>query len=158
MSGSTPTNSYFGSLGVLPELLYHVSAPTKIVQEGIGSTPMLTKMFLGPLLWEHSHKNGIAILAVLPYNQKSYIGSELDMLYNLDILLPLGTLGVLPTVLFLLSGSTPRRLIFALWEYSWKAYFGSMGVLPEHLYLFSGSLLNSVSSLKCMKSTPTYQK
>ena len=113
MSGSTPSNSYFGSSGVLPELLYLVcgSAPTKMVQEGIGSTPVLTNMFLGPLLWEHSHKNGIALLGVLPNNQKLYIGSRLDMIYNLDILLPLDTLGVLPEGSFFLSGSTPRMLI-----------------------------------------------
>ena len=107
MSGSTPSNSYFGSSGVLPELLYHVcgSAPTKMVQEGIGSTPIFTNLFLRPLLWEHSHKNGIALPGVLPNNQKLYIGSRLDMIYNLDILLPLDTLGVLPEGLFLVSGS-----------------------------------------------------
>ena len=108
----------FGCLGVLPELLYHVcgSAPTKMVQEGIGSTPILTNMFLEPLLWEHSHKNGIGLPGVPPNNQKLYIGSKLDMIYNLDILLPLDTLGVLPEGLFFLSGSTPRRLIFSQWE------------------------------------------
>ena len=118
MSGSTPSNSYFGSSGVLPELLYHVcgSAPTKMVREGIGSTPVFTNLFLRPLLWEHSHKNGIALPGVLPNNQKLYIGSRLDMIYNLDILLPLDTLGVLPEGLFFLSGSTPRRLIFGQWD------------------------------------------
>ena len=103
MSGSTPSNSYFGSSGVLPKLLYHVcgSAPTKMVQQGIGSTPVLKNMFLGPLLWEHSHKNGIALPGVLPNNQKLYIGSELDMIYILDIY-------ILAEGLFFLSGSTPR--------------------------------------------------
>merc|ERR1712155_442346 len=101
MSGST---SYFVSSGVLPELLYHVC----------GSTPIFTNLFLRPLLWEHSHKNGIALLGVLPKSQKLYIGSRLDMIYNLDILLPLDTLGVLPEGLFFLSGSTPRRLILCL--------------------------------------------
>ena len=58
-----------------------------MVQEGIGSTPVLINMFLGPLLWEHSHKNGIALPGVLPKSQKLYIGSDLNMIYNLDILL-----------------------------------------------------------------------
>ena len=43
------------------------------------------------------------------------------MIYNLDILLPLDTLGVLPVLLFLVSGSTPGRLIFCQWEYSYKS-------------------------------------
>ena len=34
------------------------------------------------------------------------------MIYNLDILLPLDTLGGLPVLLFLVSGSTPSRLFF----------------------------------------------
>ena len=118
MSGSTPNNSYFGSSGVLPDLLYHVcgSAPTEMVREGIGSTPVLKNMFLGPLLWEHSHKNGIALPGVLPINKKLFIGSRLDMIYNLDILLPLDTLGVLLEGLFF-----------------------SLGVLPEGLFYVNGS-------------------
>ena len=118
MSGSTPSNSYFGSSGVLPELLYHVcgSAPTKMVREGIGSTPIFTNLFLRPLLWEHSHKNGIALLGVLPKSQKLYIGSDLNMIYNLDILLQ-----TIPIY------------------YSQYFYFCSLGVLPEGLFLVSGS-------------------
>ena len=38
------------------------------------------------------------------------------MIYNLDILLPLDTLGALPVLLFLVSGSTPGRLIFCQWK------------------------------------------
>ena len=45
-----------------------------------------------------------------------YTGSDLDMIYNLDIVLPLDTLGVLPVLLFLVSGSTPGRLIFCQWK------------------------------------------
>ena len=150
MSGSTPSNSYFGSSGVLPELLYHVwgSTPTKMVREGIGSTPIFTNLFLRPLLWEHSHKNGIALLGVLPKSKKLYIGSDLNMIYNLDILLPLDNLGVLAILLLLLSLSTPGRLIFSLWEYSQKAYFMSVGVLVIHDII----LLESIS--KSSGNTP----
>ena len=141
MSGSTPSNSYFGSLGVLPELLYHVcgSAPTKMVQEGIGSTPIFTNLFLRPLLWEHSRKNGIALLGVLPKSQNLCIGSDLNIIYNLDILLQTIPIylsqyfyfcspGVLPEGLFWLSGSTLGRPILAFWEYSQNTYFCSPGV------------------------------
>ena len=144
MSGSTPSNSYFGSSGVLPELLYHVcgSAPTKMVREGIGSTPIFTNLFLRPLLWEHSHKNGIALPGVLPNNQKLYIGSRLDMIYNLDILLQ-----TIPIY------------------YSQYLYFCSLGVLPEGLFLVSGSACYTCiprvlpeSNNKHSGSTPSEQK
>ena len=144
MSGSTPSNSYFGSSGVLPELLYHVcgSAPTKMVQEGIGSTPIFTNLFLRPLLWEHSHKNGIALPGVLPKSQKLYIGSDLNMIYNLDILLQ--TIQI---------------------YYSQYFYFCSLGVLPEGLFLVSGSACYThiprvlpESKNKHSGSTPSEQK
>ena len=61
------------------------------------------------------------------------------MIYNLDILLPLDTLGVLPVLLFLVSGSTPGRLILCQWEYSQNCYFCSLGVLPKGLFFVSWS-------------------
>ena len=77
-----------------------------------GSTPVLKKQSVGPLLREYSHKSGIVLPGVLPKKLILYTGSDLDMIYNLDILLPLDTLGALPVLLFLVSGSTPRRLFF----------------------------------------------
>ena len=82
-----------------------------------GSTPVLKKQSVGPLLREYSRKSGIVLPGVLPKRLFLYTGSDLDMIYNLDILLPLDTLGVLPVLLFLVSGSTPGRLIFCQWEY-----------------------------------------
>ena len=72
---------------------------------------------VGPLLREYSRKSGIVLPGVLPKTLFLYTGSDLDMIYNLDILLPLDTLGVLSVLLFLVSGSTPGRLIFCQWEY-----------------------------------------
>ena len=77
-----------------------------------GSTPVLKKQSVGPLLREYSHKSGIVLPGVLPKRLILYTGSDLDMIYNLDILLPLDTLGVLPVLLFLVSGSTLGRIIF----------------------------------------------
>ena len=94
-----------------------------------GSTPVLKKQSVGPLLWEYSRKSGIVLPGVLPKRLFLYTGSDLDMIYNLDILLPLDTLGVLPVLLFLVSGSTPRRLIFCQWEYSQRNYFCTLGVI-----------------------------
>ena len=85
---------------------------------GIGSTPVLKKQSVGPLLREYSRKSGIVLPGVLPERLFLYTGSDLDMIYNLDILLPLDTLGVLTVLLFLVSGSTPGRLIFCQWK--WK--------------------------------------
>ena len=70
-----------------------------------------------PLLQEHSQKSGIVLPGVLLNKQKVYTGSDLDMTCNLDILLPLDTLGALSVLLFLVSGSTPNRLFFCQWEY-----------------------------------------
>ena len=89
---------------------------------------------------EYSRKSGPTILpGVLPKRLFLYTGSDLDMIYNLDILLPLDTLGVLPVLLF-----------FGFWEYSWKAYFWSVEVLviyvillPEGRFRSSGSTLNT---------------
>ena len=54
-----------------------------------------------PLLREYSRKSGPTILpGVLPKRLFLYTGSDLDMIYNLDILLPLDTLGVLPVLSF----------------------------------------------------------
>ena len=83
-----------------------------------GSTPVIKKRSVGPLLREYSRKIGIVLPGVLPKRLFLYTGSDLDMIYNLDILLPLDTLGVLPVLLFLVSGSTPGRLIFCQWK--WK--------------------------------------
>ena len=82
-----------------------------------GSTPVLNKHGTVSLLWEHSHKNGVVLPGVLPNKLKLYTGSDLDMICNLDILLPLDTLGTLSVLLFLVSGITPNRLIFCQWEY-----------------------------------------
>ena len=63
-TGSTPSNSYFWSLGVLPVLLYHCCGsyvPVSVFNSS-GSTPKGTI----PFFWEHSHKNGIVLVGVLP--------------------------------------------------------------------------------------------
>mgnify|MGYP001309289853 CR=1 FL=1 len=91
-SGDQYSRKYYTTFaGVLPEKWYSAS----------GSTPVLNKNGPVPLLREHSQKSG----------------SDLDMICNLDILLPLDTLGTLSVLLFLVSGSTPNRLIFCQWEY-----------------------------------------
>ena len=66
-------------------------------------------------------KIGIVLPRVLPKKLFLYTESDRDMIYNLDILLPLDTLGVLPVLLFLVSGSTLGTLIFCPWEYSCKS-------------------------------------
>ena len=48
-------------------------------------------------------------------------------------------MGVLLKLLILLSGSTPKRLIFCQWEYSHNFYFCSLGLLLESSILGSGS-------------------
>ena len=73
-----------------------------------GTTPILKKQSVGPLLWEYSHKSGIVLSGVLPKRLSLYTGSDLDMIYNLDILLPLDTLGVLPVLLLLFLGVLPE--------------------------------------------------
>ena len=82
----------------------------------LGLQEYLWKYLEVPLLREYSHKSGIVLPGVLPKRLFLYTGSDLDMIYNLDILLPLDTLGVLPVLLFLVSGSTPGRLIFCQWK------------------------------------------
>ena len=120
------------ALGVLPVLIFLVS----------GSTPRRLIF----CQWEYSCKSGIVLLGVLPKRLFLYTGSDLDMIYNLDILLPLDTLGVLPVLLFLVSGSTPRRLIFGqlkcllhMLYYSQRADLEVLGVLLIHLFLVSRS-------------------
>ena len=49
---------------------------------------------------------------VLPNRLKKYTGSYRDLIHNLEILLQLDTLEALLILLFLLTESTPRRLIF----------------------------------------------
>ena len=106
--GSTPISAIPLFAGVLPQKCCSAS----------GSTPIIKKQSVGPLLREYSRKSGPTILpGVLPKRLFLYTGSDLDMIYNLDILLPLDTLGVLPVLLFLVSGSTPRRPIFCQWKY-----------------------------------------
>ena len=80
---------------------------------------------------EYSQKSGKVLLGVLPKRLFLYTGSDLDMIYNLDILLPLDTLGVLPVLLLLVSGSTPGRLILCQWEYSRKSGIVLVGPLPD---------------------------
>ena len=70
MSGSTPSITYLGSAGVLPEVLYQYSAS--------GSTPVLKNYGTVPLL--HSHKSGIVLPGVLPNKLKLYSWSDLDMI------------------------------------------------------------------------------
>ena len=110
------------TLGVLPEVLLLLVS---------GSTPR--RLIFGQ--WEYSRKSGIVLPGVLPKKLFLYTGSDLDMMYNLDILLPLDTLGVLPVLLFLVSGSTPGRLICCQWEYSRKSGIVLPGVLPKKLFL-----------------------
>ena len=64
----------FGCLGVLPEVLYHFcgSAPTRVVRETCLLIREYSQCLLGPFLWEHSHKHGIAVLGVLPKTQNNY--------------------------------------------------------------------------------------
>ena len=106
-------NIYFCSLGVLPKGLFYVS----------GSTPK-TVIFA---LWEYSQKAYFLSVGVIVIH--------FILLYRADI----KVLGVLPKPLFLLSGSTPKRLIFCQWEYSHNFYFCSLGELLESSILGSGS-------------------
>ena len=56
-TGSSPSITYFWSLGVLPVLLYHFCGsyvPVSVFNSS-GSTPKSTI----PFFWEHSHKSGI---------------------------------------------------------------------------------------------------
>mgnify|MGYP007015935398 FL=1 len=83
---------FFCSLGVLPKGFFYVS----------GSTPK-TVIFA---LWEYSQKAYFLSVGVIVIH--------FILLYRADI----KVLGVLPKLLFLLSGSTPKRRIFCQWEYS----------------------------------------
>ena len=78
------------------------------------SNPVLKKYGPVPLLREHFHKSGIVLPGVLLNKLKLYTGSDLDMICNLDILLPLNALGALLALLFLVSGSTPNRLFLSV--------------------------------------------
>ena len=64
----------FGCLGVLLEVLYHFcgSAPTRVVRETCLFIREYSQCLLGPFLWEHSHKHGIAVLGVLLKTQNNY--------------------------------------------------------------------------------------
>ena len=99
-------------LGVLPKPLFLLS----------GSTPKRLIF----CQWEYSHKSGTVLLGVLPKKLFLYTGSDLDMIYNLDILLPLDTLGALQVLLFLVSGSNCGRLIMSRSLPVYKnSFFGS---------------------------------
>ena len=82
--------------------------------KGSGSTPRSAI----PDLREYSHKSGIVPLGVLPDPLKLCTGSGHDLICRYVIILPLDTLGVLPVLLFLGSGSTPSTPILGFWEYS----------------------------------------
>ena len=47
-----------------------------------GTTPILKKQCVGPLLWEYSHKSGIVLTGVLPRRLSLYSGSDLDIIYT----------------------------------------------------------------------------
>ena len=117
--------------GVLPLLLFWAcgSTPRSTIPDlreysprvlpvydfkGSGSTPRSAI----PDLREYSHKSGIVPLGVLPDPLKLCTGSGLDTICRSVIILPLDTLGVLPVLLFLGSGSTPSTPILGFWEYS----------------------------------------
>ena len=51
-----------------------------------GSTPVLKKQSVGPLLWEYSRKSGIVLPGVLPKRLFLYTGSDLDMIYSFKAL------------------------------------------------------------------------
>ena len=74
--------SYTTFAGVLPQKWHSASR----------STPKLKKHGTVPLLQELSHKSGIVLPGVLPNKLKLYTGGDLDMICNLDILLPMDTL------------------------------------------------------------------
>ena len=69
------------------------------------------------------------------------------MIYNLDILIPLDTLGVLPEGLFFVSGSTPKETIFLhldmIYNLDILHPLDTLGVLPVLLFLVYGSTLNT---------------
>ena len=91
MSRSNPSIAYFGSVGVLPQKCCSAS----------GSTPVLKKQSVGPLLREYSRKSGIVLPGVLPKRIFLYTGSDLDMIYSI----------VLPEGLFFVSGRTPAKVV-----------------------------------------------
>ena len=105
----------FGVCGSTPgspiSLLQEFSHKSCIVLLGV-----LKKHGAVPPLREHSHKSGIVLPGVLPNKLKLYTGSDLDMISNLDELFLLDTLETLSVLLFLVSGSTPNRLIIYQWE------------------------------------------
>ena len=68
-TGSTPSNSYFWSLGVLPVLLYHCCG--SYVPVSVFNSSRSAPKGTIPFFWEHSHKNGIVLVGVLPDLLKS---------------------------------------------------------------------------------------
>ena len=137
--GSTPVST-------IP-ILRECSHKSGIVLLGVLIYYRLHEQCSVPLLWEHSQKSFIVLPGVLLKKLKLYTWSDLDLIYNLDILLPLDTLGVLPVLLLLVSGSTPGRLIFCQWEYSHKSGIVLPGVLPKRLFLYTGSDLDMIYNL-----------
>ena len=116
-SGSAPGITYFESLGVLPEWLYHFCGSILPVPffKPCGSTPSR----IIPLLWEHSHKSGIAFPGALPEQLFCHSGSKIcgstprvliPVCRNAPrVLIPVS--GSTPRVFIAVSGSTPRVLI-----------------------------------------------
>ena len=98
-----------------------------------GSTPILKKHGTVPILREHSHKSGVVLPGVLPNKLKLYTGSDLDIICNLDILLPLDTLGTLSVLLFFFWfwGVLPIGLYYNMYnKYSHWQKISLLGVLP----------------------------
>ena len=85
--------------GVLPEKWYSAS----------GSTPVLNKHGPVPLLREHSHKSTSG-------------STPKQTICNLDILLPLNTLGVLSVLLFWFLGVLPIGLFFVSGSICYTCY------------------------------------
>ena len=71
---TTPRVCILTVLGELPQVLYHFcgSAPTRVVRETCLLIREYSQYLLGPFLWEHSYKHGIAVLGVLLKTQNNY--------------------------------------------------------------------------------------
>ena len=135
--GSTPISAIPLFAGVLPQKCCSAS----------GSTPIIKKQSVGPLLREYSRKSGPTILqGVLPKRLFLYTGSDLDMIYNLDILLPPDTLGVLPELFFWFLGVLSILLFLynKHFHFHWQK-ISLLGVLQETKKKSTGST-PSVSS------------
>ena len=146
-SGSTPSNSYFWPLGVLPVLLYHFCGSSSYEHS---QCLFLNSLGVLPQKWYST----IVLLGVLPNLLKCYIRIKIDRIYKFDIIL-------LPQNINRFSGSTPRVLIVVLQDkspgvislyfrkrldeiYNSKKSFNYIKkALQECLLLFVGALLES---------------